>query len=122
MTDNTLIRTCISELLRLATFSSKQLRRRCDNQWCNELRYLSKKCLITRLKYIIWWTPLRTIVTAYNRGLFRGQCVLTCVYNELERRKHENLPCVRDLVREYRRKYLMSFFLYRLAESVLLLI
>lgn len=103
MSDHAL-RLCILDLLRLTKVHSVQLRRRCNEQWCNELQYLSCNSLIKRLKYIIWWAPLRAIAVAYNRGLLRGQRVLTCVFEELQRRGVEEAPSIRGLVDEIRSK------------------
>lgn len=99
MSDHTL-RTCILNLLRLTKLHSVHLRRRCNDQWCSELRALSGASLERRLKYVIWWSPLRSIVTAHNRGLLVGQRVLMCVYEELRRRGLERVPCIRGIVEE----------------------
>lgn len=98
--DSRNIRTCILDLLRLVKTRNAQLRRRCNNNWCTELRYLPENSLITRLKYVLWWAPLRALVTAYNRGLFRGYRVLLCVFEELQRRNLETIPCTRNLINE----------------------
>lgn len=103
MSDNSL-RLCILGLLRLTKAHSAQLRRRCSDQWCRDLQRLSGERLINRLKYIIWWAPLRAIVVAYNRGILSGQRVLNSVFEELQRRGVLEAPCVQGLVGEIRSK------------------
>lgn len=107
MTDRTL-RTCIRDLLKLVKLRSVHIRRRCNEQWCEELRGLSGTRLLSRLKYIIWWTPLRVIATAYDRGILHGHRVIVCVCKELQRRGLEDVPCIRRLVDEGRSKYFID--------------
>ncbi|XP_043285506.1 uncharacterized protein [Venturia canescens] len=99
------VRSCILGLLRLTKPHSAQLRRRCNDLWCYELLRLSGDRLVNRLKYVIWWAPLRALVVAYNRGILSGQRVLGVVYEELQRRGVLEAPRVRGLVDEIRCKY-----------------
>ncbi|XP_043276045.1 uncharacterized protein [Venturia canescens] len=92
------VRSCILGLLRLTKPHSAQLRRRCNDLWCYELLRLSGARLVNRLKYVIWWAPLRALVVAYNRGILSGQRVLDAVYDELQRRGVLEAPRVRGLV------------------------
>lgn len=99
-----LLRLCILGLLRLTKERSAQLRRRCNSRWCRDLQRLSGDRLISRLKYVIWWAPLRAIVMAYNRGILSGQRVLNPVFEELQRRGVLEAPCVQGLIDEIRSK------------------
>lgn len=103
MSDN-LVRYCIFNLLRLTKPHSAQLRRRCNEQWRYDLLRLSGDRLVNRLRYIIWWAPLRAIVVAYNRGILSGRRVLDVVYDELQRRGVLEAPRIRELVDEVRCK------------------
>ncbi|XP_043271168.1 uncharacterized protein [Venturia canescens] len=100
------VRSCILGLLRLTKPHSAQLRRRCNDLWCYELLRLSGDRLVNRLKYVIWWAPLRALVVAYNRGILSGQRVLGVVYEELQCRGVLEAAGIRALVDEIRCKYL----------------
>lgn len=102
------LRKCIRDFLRFVQLHSVQIRRRCDNQWCYELKHLSGDKLINRLKYLIWWAPLRNIVTAYNRGILQGQRVIMCVYEELRRRGLQGSQSVRGIADEIKSKYFLQ--------------
>lgn len=102
------LQLCIRAFLKLAKIHSSRIRRHCNAAWCSGLRDLSGDRLITRLKYILWWTPLRVIVVAHNRGVFRGHRVLTCVFEELKRRGVEDAPSVRAIRDEIQRKYYLA--------------
>lgn len=96
------LREGIQIFLKLTKPRCVQIRRHCDEKWCAKLRRLRGKKLVKRLKYILWWAPLRAIVTAYSRGLLNGQRVLMCVFEELQRRGLEEAPCVRAIGEEIR--------------------
>lgn len=103
MSDNS-VRLCIHNLLRLTKPHSARLRRRCNEQWHYDLLRLSGDRLVNRLRYIIWWAPLRAIVVAYNRGILSGRRVLDVVYDELQRRGVLDAPRIRELVDEVKCK------------------
>lgn len=103
MSDNS-VRLCIINLLRLTKPHSAQLRRRCNDRWCHDLLRLSGDRLVNKLKYVIWWAPLRAIAVAYNRGILSGRRVLDVVYEELQRRNVLEAPRIRGLVNEIRCK------------------
>lgn len=108
------LRASILDLLRVSKIQSSQLRRRCNDNWCSELRYLPETSLLKRLKYVLWWSPLRSIVTAYNRGMLKGYRVLTCAFEELQRRNLVNVPCIRKLVSEINGKL---YLIYRMSQK-----
>lgn len=105
---NRALYSCICALLKLAIIHSVHIRRRCNSTWRRSLKDLSTDRLVSRLKYILWWTPLRVIVVAFDRGILRGQRVLTCVFEELQRRGLENSQSVRGIRDEIRCEYYLS--------------
>lgn len=104
MTDQVL-RKCILDLLKLTKLHSVKLRRRCNEQWCRELHDLSGNSLVRRLRFIVWWSPVRTIAKAYKRGMLNGQRVLNCVFDELRLRGVEEAAFFRGIAEEIKGKF-----------------
>ena len=78
----------ISGIYHIANVRHNIIRTFCDNQWLKNLKTLSEKTLIRKLRFIISLCSLRTILYIYKRGILNNKksiCILAKNFTELDR-------------------------------------
>ena len=74
----------------------------CDSQWRKNLKTLSEKALIRKLRFIISLCPLQTIVYIYKRGILNNHKKSIYILAEhFKLRNLHNSPFAADIMRQY---------------------